>query len=473
VRAAVEAFWNDLKRAHYIDTRTRVVVLTLGVNSNNVGVRSRVDIIFEFTSSQAVFSSWDVRTRVVRSDQIQSTRVLIWVAAAFTFYFAIMESTELSAGWSTTYFTDMWNVADWVNFLVFTFVLASTLSYVDLSDNPSCSAICSSIGYRDDWEVMKTARNLKTYLSLCVCLQLLKIIKFLGMLVPKLKLAPSVLRKALVDLALFSIVFVISMIAFSTMFFVQLGSVMEEYNDNFSSFVSLGRALFGDFDIDEIIANSSGFLNVTLFLTYLFVAVFIMLSMFFAILGESQANLREEQNTQALTQKPGEHVSEMGIFFELYQLWRRGMSHIPMVGKPIKERMAQEALEKLELEQGKRKKKPSSASDRIELRQLVLQDEMHVLIEAVTKKNADLEEKMEAHLLKLQRSVTHTLRPEFAERDEIRTASGGVPSKERPPGWRRAYQKVKRERVNVETTMTSSSTTVEEVEGVEPFFLQA
>ena len=37
---------------------------------------------------------------------------------------------------------------------------------------------------------------------------------------------------------------------------------------------------FGDFDIDEIMDNSSGYLNAILFLGYLFVAVFIMLSMF-------------------------------------------------------------------------------------------------------------------------------------------------------------------------------------------------
>ena len=55
-----------------------------------------------------------------------------------------------------------------------------------------------------------------------------------------------------------------------------------------SSFVSLARALFGDFDIDAIFNNSRGYLNVVLFISYLFVAVFIMLSMFFAILGESQ-----------------------------------------------------------------------------------------------------------------------------------------------------------------------------------------
>ena len=70
------------------------------------------------------------------------------------------------------------------------------------------------------------------------------------------------------------------------MFCRQLGAVMVEYNDQITAFVSLSRALFGDFDVDDILNNSRGYLNCMLFLVYLFVAVFIMLSMFLAILGE-------------------------------------------------------------------------------------------------------------------------------------------------------------------------------------------
>ena len=62
---------------------------------------------------------------------------------------------------------------------------------------------------------------------------------------------------------------------------------MEGYRDQIPAFISLFRALFGDFDIDEIMDNSSGYLNALFFLTYLFVAIFIMLSMFLAILAEA------------------------------------------------------------------------------------------------------------------------------------------------------------------------------------------
>ena len=39
VRRHIERFWNDLKRAHFIDSRTRTVTVTLQLKSNHVGVR--------------------------------------------------------------------------------------------------------------------------------------------------------------------------------------------------------------------------------------------------------------------------------------------------------------------------------------------------------------------------------------------------------------------------------------------------
>ena len=43
------------------------------------------------------------------------------------------------------------------------------------------------------------------------------------------------------------------------------------------------RALFGDFNMPEIVENSKNLLNPTLFLIYLFVAVFIILALFLSI----------------------------------------------------------------------------------------------------------------------------------------------------------------------------------------------
>ena len=115
------------------------------------------------------------------------------------------------------------------------------------------------------------------------------------------------------------------MFAFSNMFYVQLGPVMEGFNDQLASFISLARALFGDFDIDDIMNNSSGYLNAILFLVYLFVAVFILLSMFLAILGESQAAVRGVQDQEKAS---GEAPPEYGIFYYAGQGWQWGQTKL-------------------------------------------------------------------------------------------------------------------------------------------------
>jgi len=334
VRAAIEEFVNDMKRAHYIDVATRSVTIMLPITSNSIGVRSRVRVMLETVSTGAILPSYDTQTRVIREESVTAMSFWVWIAAGFCVFFIVLEGVEIVGEGPSSYFTNMWNVMDWLNFSLFFMVFSSLTTVKTQLENPPCSPLCESIGYKDDWESMATMRQGKTFLSLCVCIQLLKVIKFASALVPKMGLAPSVLSKALPDLVFFGIVFAISMVAFSAMFYVALGPVMVDFNDNTASFISLGRALFGDFDIDDIMNNSSGYLNAVLFLAYLFVAVFILLSMFFAILGESQANLRDDERD---ARKAGEAVEEYGVFVEAYELGKRVLTKVPVAGERFKE----------------------------------------------------------------------------------------------------------------------------------------
>eukprot|EP00966_Prymnesium_polylepis_P136503 3154089-Prymnesium_polylepis.2 len=102
------------------------------------------------------------------------------------------------------------------------------------------------------------------------------------------------------------------------MLFVQLGPQMEGYWDQIPAFISLFRALFGDFDIDAIMNNSSGYLNTLLFLGYLFVAIFIMLSMFLAILAEAQVAVREDE--QKLEDESDGAYKSYGVFETIGEL---------------------------------------------------------------------------------------------------------------------------------------------------------
>merc|ERR1719272_1805869 len=75
-----------------------------------------------------------------------------------------------------------------------------------------------------------------------------------------------------------------------------------------SSFFSLFRALFGDFDIALIMDNSSDYINAILLILYLFAAIFVLLSIFLTILGEHQGHVRDE------AKEAGTRAPDYGIF---------------------------------------------------------------------------------------------------------------------------------------------------------------
>merc|ERR1719502_1978757 len=177
---------------------------------------------------------------------------------------------------------------------------------------------CRTFGFYDLWEVFDTARSAKFFMSLCVCIQLLKIIKFTNVIVPKMSLMTRVLSKGCYDLLFFGLIFSVSMFAFCMLFYIQLGSFMDDFYSQTSSVIALAKALFGDFPFDEIIDNSRGYMNAILFLVYLFVAVFILLSMFLAILGEAQAAVRDDQAT---ARDAGEAPNDYGFLGDAKQLF--------------------------------------------------------------------------------------------------------------------------------------------------------
>jgi len=315
VRRQVEVMWNDLKRGHYIDMQTRVVTITLQLRSNNEGVRYRMQMIMETTALGAIFTSYDVETRILQKSLVADMALYANIGLAMVIFFCLMEGLEVATCGAKEYFQNMWNVMDWANFLLYYMVYFGVLStYAAIDETPeyggkACTSyMCAQVGYWDDWKVMGEFRNTKIFLSLCVCIQLFKMLRFLELMVPKLGLATDVLRKCLVDLVFFGISFIISMLAFSMMLYVQLGPFMSTYINNEASFISIARALFGDFDIDEILDNSKDYFNAILFIGYLFIAIFIMLSMFLAILADVQVQLKEEKTNR----KPHEILEQDG-----------------------------------------------------------------------------------------------------------------------------------------------------------------
>jgi len=96
VRGAIVEFWNDMKRAQYVDPATRMLEIRLLLASNHVGVRSTARLMFEFTSTGGVLPSFDTMTRVSSDSALDETEYLMYIGLAFTIYFSAIELIEMS-----------------------------------------------------------------------------------------------------------------------------------------------------------------------------------------------------------------------------------------------------------------------------------------------------------------------------------------------------------------------------------------
>jgi len=115
-------------------------------------------------------------------------------------------------------------------------------------------------------------------------------------------------------------------------------------------------------------------MNTLLFIIYLFVAVFIMLSMFFAILGERQAELRDAQREDKHA------VPEYGVFsVASEQFTEKVLLNMHKVGDSIRARREEKRKADLESERSK----GSRDVDRIEMRQLALDAKLSDMAKAI------------------------------------------------------------------------------------------
>merc|ERR1719182_1064241 len=153
----------------------------------------------------------------------------------------------------------------------------------------------------------------------------------------------------------FGIIFGVSMFAFCMLFYIQLGSFMDDFYSQSSSVIALAKALFGDFPFEEIIDNSRGYLNGILFLVYLFVAVFILLSMFLAILGEAQAAVRDHEN---LLKERGEYPNQYGFLGDIQEFVGKVSDKYKHRGMSAEDEAAEQAASAAAAEEKRRQENP-------------------------------------------------------------------------------------------------------------------
>ncbi len=129
--------------------------------------------------------------------------------------------------------------------------------------------------------------------GLSAVLASLRVLKFTSFLVPAFRQLPRLLALSVYSLWIFSIQFFGILIGGAYFFYATLGSSVDGYGTFHSSLLSLLRALFGDFDMEAILKRSErptlgyNYALAILFTVYLWVGVFVLVSVFVSILNDA------------------------------------------------------------------------------------------------------------------------------------------------------------------------------------------
>ena len=207
VKNETHQFWMDMKAARFIDPQTRMLSFTIPVRANHANVKTRLTIMLQMTSLGGVLPSYEFQSRLDTVDYSYSF-LLLNLNMALVVFFTVNECLEAYLDGVWIYFTNMWNLMDWAGYWLFLLLYIEWHALRDSMTDASCingAFLCTEVGYYDDWKTMYFTQEVKQYLSMASTLQLLKLLKFINVFIPKMALATSVLSHGLVDLGMFTL----------------------------------------------------------------------------------------------------------------------------------------------------------------------------------------------------------------------------------------------------------------------------
>lgn len=283
-------FWQELQDHHYIDFQTRFLAISIQTHSANTGLDSYAKLAFEFPLSGGVSPSSLVF--VTRSDGTTNGEVNTWLyLSLFTFVVFILFEVLCFFEEGADYLRSIWNYLDVINFVLFILMYSKLAAYYTTEhsspvNNPLVEKL---VGFHELYSYNDEISSAIAYLAMNLCLLCFKSLKILLAVVPKCKELIDVLAYCAFRLISMFAVTMLAITGFGLMFWVLLGSTMSGFATQMRSIITMTRAALGDFDVSAIDENSPSATNLVLFLFGVTVVQFVLLSMFFSILGEAQA----------------------------------------------------------------------------------------------------------------------------------------------------------------------------------------
>ena len=114
----------------------------------------------------------------------------------------------------------------------------------------------------------------------------------------RMSLLASTLKNAGKEMRTFSVVFFITISAYSQLAYVVFGSHLASYNNFMTTLESLLSLLLGSFDYEEL-ATANPYLGPFFFFSFILLMVFMLTNMFVSIINDTFSAVKEDVNLQS------------------------------------------------------------------------------------------------------------------------------------------------------------------------------
>ncbi|XP_035675607.1 polycystic kidney disease 2-like 2 protein [Branchiostoma floridae] len=317
----------DLKSNHWIDKRTRAVIVEQFVYNGNLDMFTSVTVVFEFTEISGVFSHRHLHT--FRLHQQPGTIGYIYVLLEIIYVIFLLYSlwkeakTVREAGWA--YLTEPWNI-----FEIFNFILAFTVIALYATNRVYGTMALAAVKQgKDPLQYLRSVVNINLlygwFLSFLAFVNIMKLLRLLRFN-PLLSKLMSVFRGMAVEFSAFIFYFFLCFSGFGVSAYFMFGATATTYRSISISFSTLFQMSLGVFDHTEL-TEANPILGPIFFVTFICFMFLVLMNIAVAIIDSALPDVRN-------------HVMPEDDWYFIQGLWERftsllGLQEVPVTGKEV------------------------------------------------------------------------------------------------------------------------------------------
>ena len=296
----------------WLDRETRALTISLVVYNANFNMYGVCNFRLELSLAGVLIPSYEILT--VKMDQFKSfldttqekvKLVIEGVLYTGMVYYLLNEFVEVYSIYTATgsplgYFTDFWNVIDWL-LIVLSFIALMMRVLFSLRDE-----VVNFSAFGTDYVELTAAASQYNssfaFDAIAASFGIFKIFRFFDLQRNLLILRKSI-EKGLVDLLFFTLMLLIFMLGFAFAGNNIFGQETEEYVSPGNAFVTLFLTVLGEFEFDTMIRIQPLFAYMYFLLYQIFVFL-IMLNISLAILNDAYLDVKGKFDREAVDDGP-------------------------------------------------------------------------------------------------------------------------------------------------------------------------